>query len=70
MAVPDILKDVAVMSKDSKRFADSGGWGYAQFDYDASSDGFKPNGTGYKCGTACHTAAKAKDYVFTAYGKR
>ena len=26
------------MVKDSKRFADSGGWGYAVFDYDAASD--------------------------------
>jgi hypothetical protein len=25
------------MVKDSKRFADSGGWGYAEFEYDAAS---------------------------------
>ena len=24
-----------VMARDSKRFADSGNWGYAEFDYDA-----------------------------------
>ena len=30
------------MVKDSKKFADSGGWGYAQFDYDSASDTFKP----------------------------
>ena len=34
--------DVDFMVKDSKRFADSGGWGYAVFDYDAASDTFKP----------------------------
>ena len=68
--VPDTLHDVDFMERDSKRFADSGGWGYAQFDYDAASDTFTPHGTGTNCGYACHTIVKAKDYVFTAYGKR
>ncbi len=30
------------MVKDSKRFSDSGGWGYAEFEYDAASDTFRP----------------------------
>ena len=30
--------NVDYMSKDSKRFADSGGRGYGAFDYDAASD--------------------------------
>jgi len=30
------------MVKDSKRFADSGGWGWGAFGYDAASDTFKP----------------------------
>jgi len=30
------------MVKDSKRFADSGGWGWAVFVYDAASDTFRP----------------------------
>jgi hypothetical protein len=30
------------MLKDSKRFADSGGWGYAEFEYDAASNVFGP----------------------------
>jgi len=64
------LDDVDFMAKDSKRFSDSGGWGYAQFNYVAASDSFTPLGSGYKCGTACHNIAKAKDYVFTAYGRR
>ena len=70
VSIPDTLKDVAFMLKDSKRFSDSGGWGYAMFDYDVASDRFTPNGTGAKCGAGCHTIAKAKDFVFTAYGKR
>jgi hypothetical protein len=70
VAIPDRLKDVAVMVKDSKRFADSGGWGYGLFNYDSATDAFKPDGTGAKCGAACHTIAKGKDYVFTRYEKR
>jgi hypothetical protein len=68
--IPDRLKDVAFMAKDAGRFAASGGWGYALFDYDPASDAFEPNGTGAACGAACHTIVKAKDFVFTAYGKR
>jgi hypothetical protein len=40
--VPGALLDVDLMVKDSKRFADSGGWGWGVFDYDAKSDTFKP----------------------------
>ena len=36
--VPNTLHDIDFMVKDSKRFADSGGWGYGVFDYDAASD--------------------------------
>jgi len=68
--VPDTLHDVDFMMRDSKRFPDTGGWGWAQFNYDAASDTFTPDGSGADCGFACHTIVKAKDYVFTAYGKR
>ena len=76
--VPGELVNVDFMVKDSKRFADSGGWGYAVFDYNAASDmftpgttaGSPPQGNDAKCGFACHTVAKARDYVFTDYGKR
>jgi hypothetical protein len=76
--VPGSLLNVDFMVKDSRRFADGGGWGYAVFDYDAASGTFKPGtaagtppqGNDAKCGVACHTRAKARDYVFTEYGKR
>ena len=68
--VPDALHDVDFMLRDSKRFADSGNWGYAQFNYDTASDTFAPLGTGAKCDFACHTIVAKKDYVFTAYPKR
>jgi hypothetical protein len=76
--VPGKLVNVDFMVKDSKRFADGGGWGYAVFDYDAASETFKPGttagtppqGNDARCGFACHTRAKARDYVFTDYGRR
>jgi Cytochrome P460 len=76
--VPGKLVNVDFMVKDSKRFADSGGWGYAVFDYEAASDTFKPGtligtppqGNDAKCGFACHTSVKTRDYVFTDYGRR
>jgi hypothetical protein len=70
MMVPDTLKAVAVIEKDTRRFPDTNGWAYAEFDYDAASDTFTPNGNDAKCGYACHTTAAAKDYIFTAYPKR
>jgi hypothetical protein len=58
------------MVKDSRRFASTAGWGYAQFNYDAATDRFMPEGTGTACGAACHTLVQAKDSVFTAYPRR
>ncbi len=68
--VPGDLTAVEFIEKDAKRFADSNGWGYAEFKFDAASNTFAPEGTGAKCGTACHQLAAAKDYIFTAYPKR
>lgn len=68
--IPGALHDIDFMVRDGQRFPDSGGWGYAQFNHDAATDTFSPEGSGSNCGYACHTIVKAKDYVFTAYGKR
>jgi hypothetical protein len=76
--VPGTQHDVDFMVKDSKRFADSAGWGWAEFEYDAASDTFRPGnesdtppqGHDAKCGLACHTIVQNRDYVFTEYGKR
>jgi hypothetical protein len=72
--VPDTLAAIGCMVKDSGRFSDSGGWGYAQFNYDPASDTFTPDTdlqeNDAKCGFACHSIVEAKDYIFTAYGKR
>lgn len=68
--VPDTLHDIDFMVRDSKRFADSGRWGYAQFNYDTATETFTPDGSGTNCGFACHTIVAKKDYVFTSYPKR
>ena len=76
--VPGALHDVDFMAKDSKRFADSGGWGYGAFEYDAASRLFRPGNSNdrppqendAKCGYACHTSVQKRDYVFTSYGPR
>lgn len=72
--VPDTLKTVSFIVKDSKRFPDTHGWAYAQFAYDAATDTFKPSAPlsekGHNCGYACHTTVASKDYIFTAYPKR
>ncbi len=67
---PDALMSVSFMEKDSKRFAATHGWAWAQFQYDPASGAFKPAGSGSDCGYACHSAVAAKDYVFTAYPQR
>jgi len=67
VVVPGTLIGLGCMVKDSKRFADGGGWGYAQFDYDAASDTFTPNtslqGNDAKCGVACHTIVSIPEAV-------
>jgi hypothetical protein len=77
--VPGDLEQVEFIIKDSKRFPDTHGWGYAMFDYDVASGTFAPATTAShppvnhdaKCGAACHEIAGAsKDYIFTAYPKR
>jgi hypothetical protein len=69
--VPDVFSQAFVMEKDSKRFPKSGGWGYAVFNYDAASDKFTADPTSLSdCGNTCHTAVKAKDYIFHPYQKR
>jgi hypothetical protein len=77
-AAAGIQHDVDFMVKDSKRFADSAGWGWAAFDYDAAFDTFTPatladkppQANDVKCGLAYHTIVKTRDYVFTDYAHR
>jgi len=76
--VPGTQHDVDFMVKDTKRFSDSGGWGWGAFEYDVASGTFTPatvannppQENDAKCGLACHTVVKNRDYVFTEYGTR
>jgi hypothetical protein len=76
--VPGSLKELEFIVKDSKRFPDTHGWGYAAFNYDPATDKLTPvslkdnppQGNDAKCGAACHTIAASTDYVFTGYPKR
>ena len=51
------------MVKDSKKYAATGGWGYAQFDKDGKPG---PESDMKKC-HPCHEAIKDRDFVFTRY---
>ena len=44
--VPGTDAEVALMLKDSKRFASTNGWGYVTSRHDAAADVFKPFGDG------------------------
>ncbi|MGA9885010.1 MAG: cytochrome P460 family protein [Candidatus Acidiferrales bacterium] len=76
--VPGTQANADFMEKDSKRFAASGGWGWAAFDYDPASHTFTPGtmadkppqGHNATCGFTCHTIVKTRDYVFTQYAHR
>jgi Cytochrome P460 len=51
------------MVKDSKKYATTRGWGYAQFD----KDGNPANAAKLETCAPCHEPANANDYVFTHY---
>jgi Cytochrome P460 len=51
------------MVKDSKKYAATGGWGYAQFD----KDGKPADEAKHQTCFPCHVPIKARDYVFTRY---
>jgi hypothetical protein len=76
--VPGKQHDVDFMVRDSKRFQDSGGWGWAVFERDTTTGEFRPGtmsgtppqGNDAKCGFACHTIVKNRDFVFTDYSTR
>jgi hypothetical protein len=53
--------NIQLMVKDSKKYASTGGWGFAQFT-NGKPDAIVPQ----NC-YACHEPAKATDFVFTRY---
>jgi len=68
--IPDTLKTLSFIEKDSNRFPNTHGWAYAQFAYDTQTKALKPSVTGSECGYACHATVASRDYIFTAYPPR
>jgi hypothetical protein len=56
--------NIQFMVKDSKKYAASGGWGYADF-----TNGKPGNEALHKTCFPCHEPAKDRDYVFTRYAR-
>ena len=54
--------NLQVMVKDSKKYAASGGWGFADF-----NDGKPSDEAVHKTCFACHQPAKDHDFVYTRY---
>jgi hypothetical protein len=54
--------NVQFMVKDSKKYAATGGWGFAQF-----KNGKPADETMHKTCFSCHEPVKARDFVFTRY---
>ena len=54
--------NVQFMVKDSKKYAASGGWGFADF-----KSGTPGDEALHKTCSPCHEAAKDRDYIFTHY---
>jgi hypothetical protein len=60
--VPGPATNVQFMVKDSKQYAATGGWGFAQF-----KDGKPADEALLKTCFPCHEPVKARDFVFTHY---
>jgi hypothetical protein len=61
-------KVVGVMHKDSKKWKDTGGWGYEGFKGDSATDRAVGKNAATAC-HACHTQQKGRDFVFSSYRK-
>ena len=69
--VPDAPTQAFLMEKESKRFPDTGGWGYALFNHDVAAGKMTADGEAKAdCGHVCHVAVKSKDYIYHPYQKR
>ena len=57
-------ENIQFMVKDSKKYAGTGGWGFADF-----KDGKSASEAVHKTCFPCHEPAKDRDYVFTRYAR-
>ena len=61
-------KVLGVMHKDSRKYKDTGGWGFEGFKGDSKTD----RAIGQSAATACfqcHASQKSKDFVFSSFRK-
>src|SRR6202045_2743028 len=56
--------NIQFMVKDSKKYASTGGWGFAQF-----NDGKPADEALHNTCFACHVPVKTRDFVFTNYAR-
>ena len=56
--------NVQFMVKDTKKYAETGGWGYADF-----TNGKPGNEALHRTCFPCHEPAKNRDYIFTRYAR-
>jgi len=68
--VPDAATQAFLMEKNSKRFPETGGWGYALFNHDVKTGTMTADPAKADCGHVCHVAVKSKDYIFHPYQTR
>jgi hypothetical protein len=61
-------RQIDVMVKDSKRFAATGGWGYAEFAAGTTTD--RLNNADRDGGAACHASRKQHGHVFSEWPNR
>ena len=61
-SVAQSAENIQFMVKDSKKYAETGGWGFADF-----KNGKPGNEDLHKTCFPCHQPAKDRDYVFTRY---
>jgi hypothetical protein len=62
--VPGSFINMQIMVKDSKKYAASGGWGFADF-----KDGKPGDEALHKTCFPCHEPAKDRDFVYTRYAQ-
>jgi hypothetical protein len=61
-------KVLGVMHKDSRKYKDTGGWGFEGFKGDSKTERAVANNAAAAC-YQCHTSQKGRDYVFSSFRK-
>jgi hypothetical protein len=64
---PGERKFVDVMFKDSKLYAESGGWGFEEFSGNSKTEGRLTPARRENCFKSCHQHQKESDFVFTKW---